>query len=191
MKFGPFIYCGAFLAFAPSAFACIATPVRYHFKNETVQSSLSANAGERCILKRKPSPGARFNASAIILQPRNGKAQIYNAHSILYTPNTGFKGNDRFIQRVCGDGGTLQSSSCSNIEYMVTVEKRTAAGSYRSAVLECWKQHGARWDPNLQKWMTYPSPQLSMVLADAIRACISRRTGIPRNQIPIPEIPIN
>ncbi len=99
---------------------CSATPVRYHYRNETVQSLLTAKAGERCVLTRKPSPGASIGALKIIAQPRNGSVQLLEGYSVAYTPRSGFKGNDHFIQRVCGDTN-LEGTKCSNIQYAVTV----------------------------------------------------------------------
>ena len=99
---------------------CSATPVRYHYRNETVQSSLNAKAGERCVLTRKPSPGASIGALKIIVQPRNGSVQSLEGYSVAYTPRSEFKGNDHFIQRICGDSN-LEGTNCSNIEYAVTV----------------------------------------------------------------------
>jgi hypothetical protein len=123
MRLASFVICAAFLTFATSAFACVATPVRYHFKNETVRSALTVKAGERCMLTRRPTPRAHFHASVIIVQARNGTAQVIESHSVSYIPRPGFKGSDRFIQRICGNGGeSLQSASCSSIEYVVTVD---------------------------------------------------------------------
>jgi hypothetical protein len=102
------------------AVGCSATPVRYHYRNETVQSSLNAKGGERCVLTRKPSPGASIGALKIIAQPRNGSVQSLEGFSVAYTPRRGFKGTDHFIQRVCGDSN-LEGANCSNIEYEVTV----------------------------------------------------------------------
>ena len=99
---------------------CSATPIRYRYRNETVQSSLRAKAGERCVLTRKPDPGSTIGALKIIVQPRNGSVQSLEGYSVAYTPRSGFKGSDRFIQRVC-DGSNLEGTDCTNIEYVVTV----------------------------------------------------------------------
>jgi hypothetical protein len=118
-----FFLCWIYFAFVHSAMACSATRVRYHFKNETVQASLSVRAGERCILTRRASSRSHFHVSAVTVQARNGTAQIIDSDSLSYTPRSGYKGSDRFVQRICGDGGeSLQSTSCSNIEYLVTVD---------------------------------------------------------------------
>jgi hypothetical protein len=99
---------------------CSATPIRYRYRNETVQSSLSAKAGERCVLTRRPDPGSGIGALKIIVQPRNGSVQSLEGYSVAYTPRRGFKGNDRFVQRVCEDSN-LEGTKCTNIEYVVTV----------------------------------------------------------------------
>lgn len=99
---------------------CSATPIRYRYRNETVQSSLNAKAGERCVLTRKPDPDSSIGALKIIVQPRNGSVQALEGYSVAYTPRSGFKGNDHFIQRVCRDSN-LEGTNCTNIEYAVTV----------------------------------------------------------------------
>ena len=100
--------------------SCSVTPIRYRYRNETVQSSLKAKAGERCVLTRKPAPGSSIGALKIIVQPRNGNVQSLEGYSVAYTPKSGFKGNDQFIQRVCEDSN-LEGTRCTNIEYVVTV----------------------------------------------------------------------
>jgi hypothetical protein len=99
---------------------CSATPIRYRYRNETVRSSLNAKAGERCVLTRKPDPGSSIGALKIIVEPRNGTVQSLGGYSVAYTPRSGFKGNDHFVQRVCGDSN-LEGTNCTNIEYAVTV----------------------------------------------------------------------
>jgi len=56
----------------------------------------------------------------IIVQPRNGDIQSLEGFRVAYTPRSEFKGDDHFIQRVCGDSN-LEGTNCSNIEYAVTV----------------------------------------------------------------------
>ena len=103
-----------------SIVGCSATPIRYRFRNETVRSSLNAKAGERCVLTRKPDPGSTIGALKIITPPRNGSIQSLEGYSVAYTPRSGFKGSDYFVQRVCGDDH-LDGTNCTNIEYAVTV----------------------------------------------------------------------
>jgi hypothetical protein len=100
--------------------SCSVTPFRYHYHNETVQVSVNVKVGERCVLGLKPSPGASIGALKIIAQPRNGDIQSLEGFRVAYTPRSGFKGNDHFIRRVCGDSN-LEGTNCSNIEYAVTV----------------------------------------------------------------------
>ena len=99
---------------------CSATSIRYRYRNETVQSSLNAKAGERCVMTRKPDPGSSIGVLKIIVQPRNGSVQSLEGYSVAYTPRSGFKGNDHFSQRVCRDSN-LEGANCTNIEYVVTV----------------------------------------------------------------------
>jgi hypothetical protein len=65
-----------------------------------------------------------------------------------------------------------------------------SAGQASAAYVECFKQHGAAYDPASKKWTLHTTELHSMNMLDTIRDCISRRTGIPRNAIVIPEIPI-
>ena len=57
-----------------------------------------------------------------------------------------------------------------------------------SAYIECFKQHGATYDSASKKWTLNTTELHSMNLLDSVRDCISRRTGMPRNAIVIPEI---
>jgi hypothetical protein len=67
--------------------------------------------------------------------------------------------------------------------------KKTRGGTGRlnAASLECWKQHGAAYDPVKKKWILFTSEEYAASIGDAIRQCISRRMGILPRAIPIPE----
>jgi len=64
---------------------------------------------------------------------------------------------------------------------------RSGTGRLNAASLECWKQYGAAYDPVKKKWILFTSEEYTASIGDAIRRCISRRTGIPPSKIPIPE----
>ena len=64
---------------------------------------------------------------------------------------------------------------------------RGGTGGLNAAIIECWKQHGAAYDPVKKKWILYTTELNIAFIGDAIRRCISRRTGIPPGKIPIPE----
>jgi len=70
-------------------------------------------------------------------------------------------------------------------------KKKTAPTDPRlsnSPATQCWKQYGAYYDERVRKWIVSPSENAAMSLTDALRKCISEKTGIPVNQIRIPEM---
>jgi hypothetical protein len=67
-------------------------------------------------------------------------------------------------------------------------QTRSGAGRPNAAIIECWKQHGAVYDPLRKKWVVEITSELNLTfIGDSIRRCISRRTGIPPSKVPIPE----
>jgi hypothetical protein len=69
-----------------------------------------------------------------------------------------------------------------------TKQTRSGTGGLKAAIIECWKQHGAVYDPVRKKWVLEASSEWNVTfVGDSIRRCISRRTGIPPSKIPIPE----
>ncbi len=56
-----------------------------------------------------------------------------------------------------------------------------------SAVEECVKQQGGSYDPVRKKWMIHDYSEMGgTAKADALRDCLSRKTGTARGQIPVP-----
>jgi hypothetical protein len=56
-----------------------------------------------------------------------------------------------------------------------------------SAVEECVKQQGGSYDPVSKKWLIHDYSEMGgTAKADALRECLSRKTGTPRHQIPVP-----
>jgi hypothetical protein len=67
-------------------------------------------------------------------------------------------------------------------------QTRSGTGGLNAAIIDCWKQHGAVYDPVRKKWVIEATSELNVTyVGDSIRRCISRRTGIPPSQIPVPE----
>ena len=65
-----------------------------------------------------------------------------------------------------------------------------SAGQMNAAAIECVKQSGGAYDPETKKWVLRSTELHSQSVLEAVRDCISRRTGTPRIAIVIPEIPI-
>jgi hypothetical protein len=56
-----------------------------------------------------------------------------------------------------------------------------------SAAEECVKQQGGSYDPVRKKWLIHDYSEMGgTAKADALRECVSRKTGAPRSQISVP-----
>jgi hypothetical protein len=69
-----------------------------------------------------------------------------------------------------------------------TAKKRPPRASPSiSAVEECVKQQGGSYDPVRKKWLIHDYSEMGgTAKADALRQCLSRKTGAPQNQISVP-----
>lgn len=70
----------------------------------------------------------------------------------------------------------------------IAKKKTTRVSKLNAAIIECLKRSAAYYDPARKKWVLPSGETNQITVQDAFRDCISRRTGIPRTQIPIQEI---
>jgi hypothetical protein len=109
----------SFALIGQAAAACVSTPVRYHFQNETVTSSAIVDSGDSCIHRRGAGGRAQFTSYSVIERPRNGSLAQAGQFTVTYRPAAGFRGQDTYAIRICGKSGT--GSGCSTIRYQTTV----------------------------------------------------------------------
>jgi len=70
-------------------------------------------------------------------------------------------------------------------------KQTTRARQEGSIRVECFKRYGAAYDATTKKWVLHIWSESDLISKlDAVRDCISRGTGIPRDQITIPEVPV-
>jgi hypothetical protein len=103
--------------------ACLTTPVRYHFRNETVVSNAVVDSSGSCIHRRGAGARAQFTDYAVVERPRHGSLTQSGRFTVVYRPAAGFRGQDTYAIRICGmSGGTSdRRSGCSTIRYSTTV----------------------------------------------------------------------
>jgi len=65
-------------------------------------------------------------------------------------------------------------------------EKAKNAVAANAVAVECFKQFGFSYDATTKKWTLFTADD-SIGKMDAVKACISRGTGIPVTQIPLRE----
>jgi hypothetical protein len=66
-------------------------------------------------------------------------------------------------------------------------KKAPSASPKMSAAEECVKQQGGSYDPVRKKWLIHDYSEMGgTAKADALRECVSRKTGAPRSQISVP-----
>jgi hypothetical protein len=57
-----------------------------------------------------------------------------------------------------------------------------------SALVECYKQAGASYNPDTKRWMMYSGHENEMIFRqDALRRCVARATGVSPGSITISE----
>src|SRR6266508_3790955 len=66
-------------------------------------------------------------------------------------------------------------------------EKAKNAVAANAVAVECFKQFGFSYDATTKKWTLFTADD-SIGKMDAVKACISRGTGIPVTQIPLREV---
>jgi hypothetical protein len=71
--------------------------------------------------------------------------------------------------------------------FPAVAKKRAKPAQANSATIECFKQYGASIDPVTKQLTLYATERDGMSRLDAVRACISSKSGGPRNNIRIPE----
>jgi len=99
--------------------ACVTTPVRYHFQNETIVSNAIVDSGHSCIHRRGAGGRSRFTGYSVVERPRNGSLAQTGKFIVTYRPAAGFRGQDTYAIRICGTSGGR--SGCSTIRYQTTV----------------------------------------------------------------------
>ena len=57
-----------------------------------------------------------------------------------------------------------------------------------SALVECYKQAGASYNPDTKRWTMYSGHENELIFReDALRRCVARATGVSPGSIPIRE----
>jgi hypothetical protein len=85
--------------------------------NDTVFRDLACDAKGGKV-SFSPGAGYAFTGTSVARGASNGSVLAFS-HGFGFTPKVGFKGQDRFVMRVCGTKGG--QSGCSTLNYTVTI----------------------------------------------------------------------
>jgi Bacterial Ig domain len=98
---------------------CVTRGGFFNLTNDSVSYTDTITNGESCIHPQTTSAYMTFEKVTVVSSPLNGKLAISGA-AATYTPKAGYKGNDQYSIKVCGN--SRSGSGCSTLTYSVTLQ---------------------------------------------------------------------
>jgi Bacterial Ig domain len=93
---------------------------RYFFNNDTQSYDVLVTGDGLCARQFRPGGRSSIESVSVVSKPSNGSLSINGVSQVIYKARTGFKGSDRFVVKVCGEG--MGGKGCSTLPHDVTVQ---------------------------------------------------------------------
>jgi hypothetical protein len=98
--------------------SCQTTPYRFHFGGDTTANSEMDSHG--CSYGFQAGGTTTFSGASVGAPPEHGTLKQTTTFNFVYTPKAGYKGDDNYSIKVCGQ--SRANTGCSTINYSVTVK---------------------------------------------------------------------
>jgi hypothetical protein len=109
------------LIFSSASDARCVTHVRFHFTSEGPWSGYgTATNGKECRQRFSAGGNTVFKRLYLKVSPQHGSIRLQEGGMWAYTPQAGYRGNDRFTLRICGKEGTIEG--CGDLLYSMVVD---------------------------------------------------------------------
>jgi hypothetical protein len=124
IRFGSITALALLAALASGAIAradCTYKPFDFHpEKNDGVVVDSIVDRGSSCTHNFAEGPGYKFTDITFERKPESGKLVRAGATRFIYTPNTGFRGKDAYLFKICAIKGA--QTGCSTVAFVVEVK---------------------------------------------------------------------
>jgi Caspase domain len=87
-------------------------------RNETASVNQTTTGGAACVIHLQSGLDSPY--ASIASPPKNGTLTLLDPLTLRYQPNSGFKGSDQYIFKLCASDNKTGRSGCSTITYNVT-----------------------------------------------------------------------